>query len=338
MKTKIASPIFIGAVFLLLASPALAADNGVFLTNKNGDRVTQFTTGDEVYLEGFCLPAGNLSVKIYITNDAAWGGNDDLYDISGGIELVAVGNDSIIPRTKIWGTPYDGAFDVAMDANNDLKAQPYECIIGANSAGFRVGAAAPAPTPAPTPLPTATPLSTPTPAPTIAPAPAPSKPLEAFVMDSYVEVKSLSNVRSLPGGSLLGKQSKGAVGVVVGGPAQAYLGGASYWFWKINFDNDPDGWVAESTLKSIPPPEIIETESKPKPSPPPVETAATSAANTEAPTVADTARPAGAEKSLAQASDTGTENSLTGAFVIGVSIFLGFLFGSFIIAKALRKS
>src|SRR3989344_4369154 len=175
MKTKIASPIFIGAVFMLLASPALAADNGVFLTNKNGDRVTQFTTGDEVYLEGFCLPAGNLSVKIYITNDAAWGGNDDLYDISGGIELVAVGNDSIIPRTKIWGRPNDGACDVAMDANNDLKEQPYECIVGANSTGFRVAASALAPTPAAKPVPAATPLHPPNPAPTMAFAPMPAK-------------------------------------------------------------------------------------------------------------------------------------------------------------------
>lgn len=323
---------------MLTALPALAAENAIFLTNKNGDKTTQFTAADEVYIEGFCLPAGNLSVKVYITNDAMWKGGETLYDISGGIELVSVAGESMMPKTKIWAMPYDGSYDVVVDANNDLVFQPFECVIGADSTGFRIGN--PAPTPTPTPIPTPTPVTTIAPtltsAPTIAPAPIPSKPSETFALDSYVEVKSLSNVRGAPGGSLLGQQNKGAIGVVVGGPVQASFGGVSYWFWNINFDSNPDGWVAESTLKSVSAPVVAEPLDEPEPTlEAPVEEDADVGVE-KAVEKEIVANPIDAEKSLAQLSSAGATNSLMSAFVIGISILLGFIFGSFIIAKALR--
>lgn len=323
---------------MLTATPILAVENAIFLTNKNGDKTTQFTTADEVYIEGFCLPAGNLSVKVYITNDAAWKGGETLYDISGGIELVSVAGESMIPRTKIWAMPYDGSYDVVVDANNDLVFQPFECVIGADSTGFRIGN--PAPTPTPTPIPTPTPAATiaptPTPAPTAASTPIPSKPSETFALDSYIEVKSLSNVRSAPGGSLLGQQNKGAAGVVVGGPVQASFGGASYWFWNINFDSNPDGWVSESTLKSAPAPVVAEPPDEPVPT---VEAPIEEGTDVSAEKTIEekiVTNPIDAEKSLAQSSSAGAANSLMSAFVIGISILLGFVFGSFIIAKAFR--
>ena len=68
MKTIKGAPIFISAVFMLVAMPVFAAENNIFLANKNGDKTDQFTAADEVYIEGFCLPAGNLSVMVYITS------------------------------------------------------------------------------------------------------------------------------------------------------------------------------------------------------------------------------------------------------------------------------
>jgi murein DD-endopeptidase MepM/ murein hydrolase activator NlpD len=47
-----------------------------------------------------------------------------------------------------------------------------------------------------------------------------------------------------------GIQTKGIRGVVVGGPDYQRVGTGTYWWWQIDFDSGPDGWVAEQFLNS----------------------------------------------------------------------------------------
>jgi len=55
-----------------------------------------------------------------------------------------------------------------------------------------------------------------------------------------------SEVFASPGGSSLGFQFRGAEGKVAGGPE--YFSGQRYWF--VDFENGPDGWVSEDTLRN----------------------------------------------------------------------------------------
>jgi hypothetical protein len=319
-------------IFLLLAFPVFAEGPILFLTNQNGVQTTQFESGDDVYVEGICLPTGNEIAKIYVTDDKTWQTNDRISDVSAGIETFTVNSDAKIPRTKIWGNPLNqGTYDVVIDTNSDfiLQAHEQQCIIGLTDTGFRVGN--PAPTPPP---PTPPPPPAPTPPPS--PSPIPAKPSASFSLGEYIEVSGLSNVRKSPGGTLIGSQEKGTLGVVVGGPAQASLSGNYYWFWNINFENDPDGWVAESMLKSAPAPAPVEEtvieENVAEPSLD-TETAVAEETSQEG-TLTD-------EEMLAQvsATDKGSGlNSFMGSIIIGAALFLGLILGSIIIARVLRKN
>lgn len=48
------------------------------------------------------------------------------------------------------------------------------------------------------------------------------------------------NVRARPNGSILGRQNRGALGTIVGGPQRA----GGYSWWNVNFKRGVDGWVA----------------------------------------------------------------------------------------------
>ncbi len=224
----------------------MAEEQGIFLTNQNGVQTTQFESGDSIYVEGICEPSAGATIndeaisKVFIASDKTWQTNDDLSDISGGIETIRVSYDAKIPRTKIWGPLKEGAYDVLIDTNSDFVLQAYEqqCVIGLTDTGFRVGNPVPV-------LSSPPPASTPPPPPVSAPTPSvssvDSEPSAVLSLDEYVEVKSVSDVRKSPGGILVGTQNKGALGIVVGGPAKASLGGKKYWFWNINFAGGSDG-------------------------------------------------------------------------------------------------
>ncbi len=331
--------LFVIVIFLLLASPVFAEEPGIFLTNQNGVQTTQFEIDDEIYIEGLCLPATQEIVKIYITYDKAWQTGDNLSDVSGGIETFMASADAKIPRTQIWKKAFNqGAYDVIIDTNNDSVLQDYEkqCVLGITDAGFRVGNPTPPPPPA-----EETPSSPPSPPPASvsppSPPPVPAKPSAVFSLDEYVEVKSLSNVRKSPGGTLVGTQTQGALGAIVGGPVQASLGGKNYWFWNINFENDPDGWVSDSTLKSAPTPaptpaEEIVTEEKIAEPPADTETKVTEEIPQDE---------IATEKMLAQVSGADKDSGLNpfmGSVIIGAALFFGLIFSSIIIARALRKN
>ena len=218
--------LFCIAIFFLLAFPVSAEEPGLFLTNQNGVQTTQFESSDDIYVEGICLPANQDIAKIYITPDKTWQTGDNLSDVSGGIETFTASSDAKIPRTKIWGKPLNqGTYDVVIDTNNNFTLQDYEqsCVIGITGAGFRVGNPAPPPPPPPpaevTP-PSPPPVSTPPPSPSLS-----SEPSVVFSLDESVEVKSLANIRKSPGGILIETQTKGALGVVIGGPVKASLDG-----------------------------------------------------------------------------------------------------------------
>lgn len=317
---------------LVLTLPASAEEATVFLKNQNGTQTTQFTKTDDIYIEGICPPANQGIIKIYITKDKIWQGGDEFFDISMNIDTYTPPGDGRIDYYQaIWQHPLnEGLYDVVIDTNENRKLEEYEmkCVIGLTGAGFQVGNPTPAPTPTPVPTAAPTPVPTPVyaPAPTLPPA---SKPSTAFSLNESIEVKSLSNVRKSAGGSLIGSQIDGAPGTIVGGPVQASLDGKNFWFWNIDFENGPDGWVSESTIKSAPVP-------TPTPTPTPIPTEIVVpqepivSANVaeEAPQEEKIAT----EKMLAQVS-----SPIMGSVVIGLALFLGLILSSFIIARALRR-
>jgi len=280
---------FLCSVFLFSVPLAFALASELKVVDKDGNAKSQFNGDEDVYVVGTCDPASNESIYFYILEDRdEWPLDTGLSDISGGIETKRVDFDGAFDLIKIWNHPLRiGKYDVVVDTNNNLKLDFYEkCIANISGAGFTVGNPTPPPppppppAPAPQPAPSPTPVVTPPPPPRILPPPPlpPAVPSDTFSLSDYVEVKSLSNVRKSAGGELLGQQEEKAGGIVVGGPVQASIGGSKYWFWNIDFENSPDGWVAENTLvKGEPPtpaePAIIETVepvSEPPPPPPPL--------------------------------------------------------------------
>jgi cysteine-rich repeat protein len=75
----------------------------------------------------------------------------------------------------------------------------------------------------------------------------PPLPSTKFAFGDPVQVARPTNVYSTPSadGTLVGSQLKRALGTVIGGPWYENL----RWWWQIDFDNDPDGWVLQTKLK-----------------------------------------------------------------------------------------
>ena len=77
-------------------------------------------------------------------------------------------------------------------------------------------------------------------------------PSTAFTIGNRIQVAtgdgSNLNVRSTPGGTIVGQQPDGSLGTVIGGPV--FVDGR--WWWKVDFDSGVDGWTAEDFLE--PPP------------------------------------------------------------------------------------
>lgn len=71
---------------------------------------------------------------------------------------------------------------------------------------------------------------------------------DRIVVDSKIRViYGQINVRSSPNGSILGTQSSGRVGTVLDGPTQA----GKYLWWKVNFGQGIDGWVADVAINNL---------------------------------------------------------------------------------------
>lgn len=310
-------------IFLLSVFPVFAEEQSIFLTNQNEIKTTQFEITDEIYVEGLCLPANQDTAKVFIAYDKTWVEGDKLTDVSAGIETFSASADGTVPRTLIWKTPLQGTYDVLIDSNKDFVLQGYEqkCVIGLTGVGFTIGNVAPPPAPPPT----SPPPTSPPPA-----SPPSTKPSKSFSLDEYVETDILSNVRKSAGGTALGTQTEGALGIVIGGPAQASLGGKYFWFWKIDFEDDPDGWVSESNLKSAPAPLKIEDN-----------TATTSPATTTGMAIAAETPQEEKQTMLSQISATFRSfgsNPLMGSIIIGAALFFGLVLSSIIISRAICPS
>ena len=65
-----------------------------------------------------------------------------------------------------------------------------------------------------------------------------------FVHGDAVKTQGRLNVRDFPAGNDIGSQKNGR-GVIVGGPVFA----AGYWWWEVDYENDPDGWSVENWLR-----------------------------------------------------------------------------------------
>ncbi|MFC1751736.1 hypothetical protein ACFLY5_01155 [Patescibacteria group bacterium] len=328
------------SILLVVAFPVFAFASSLSILDEGGTPKTQFDKGDEIYLEGVCLPVADKAAKVYVTQDKVWQTGDPLYDVSMGIETFLVNNDGKINLTKIWNRANVGVFDVLIDTNNNLKIDEHElqCIIGSSGFGFRVGT--PPTVSTPTPTPTLLPTSLPTPVSTPTPTPPPSEPSETFEYGDYAQVKSLSNVRETPGGTLVGTQIQDAVGRVVGGPMRASLGGNSYWFWNIDFKNDPDGWVAEKTLK-------LTVAPTPEPTEKPAFIEETTGDTQLSPGAAvgvsddtdfdDETKESDEDDSKMKAQVSDADSSLMGSVFIALALFAGLVFGSIIISRSLGR-
>lgn len=81
--------------------------------------------------------------------------------------------------------------------------------------------------------------------------PSPPPPSTKFSINDRVQTIANLSVRSSPSlsGSLLGIQSNGSLGTIIGGPTFA----DNYWWWNVNYDNNPDGWSAEDYLQKFVP-------------------------------------------------------------------------------------
>lgn len=66
-----------------------------------------------------------------------------------------------------------------------------------------------------------------------------------FQEGDSVRTQGRLNVRSFPAGDDIGDQKNGS-GIIVGGPVFA----AGYWWWEVDYDNDPDGWSVENWLRN----------------------------------------------------------------------------------------
>lgn len=61
------------------------------------------------------------------------------------------------------------------------------------------------------------------------------------------------NIRQTPAGTVLGTQTTGAQGTIIGGPTVAVLSGTSYTWYNVNFLTGVDGWVADFGLIPVGP-------------------------------------------------------------------------------------
>lgn len=110
----------------------------------------------------------------------------------------------------------------------------------------------------PTPSPTAS--ASPTPVPT------PTPPSVKFAIGDWVAPSpNQANVRDSAAGNLLGTQPVGTPGQIAAGPVWGQLSGATtgvFW-WQVNFEAGPSGWIGEDNLVSA---------NAPSPTPTPVPT------------------------------------------------------------------
>jgi hypothetical protein len=142
---------------------------------------------------------------------------------------------TVAPGTYFWSVAAYNAAGVQSAPSNEVTAT--------------ISATTPTPTPAtPTPSPTITPTPTQTPTPSPSPSPTPST---KFVIGQQVAPNALVNVRSTPGGTLLGTQPTGSLGVVTGGPQEAPINNIATNWWTIKFAAGVSGWVGEGGLSAV---------------------------------------------------------------------------------------
>ena len=75
----------------------------------------------------------------------------------------------------------------------------------------------------------------------------------ALGVGQRVQANGTVNVRNAPAGAILGTQSTGRQGTIIGGPQTVSLSGTSYTWWSINWDSSVDGWVASGGLTGLAP-------------------------------------------------------------------------------------
>ncbi len=91
-----------------------------------------------------------------------------------------------------------------------------------------------------------TPASSPTPNPSRTPTPSPTQ--NTFSANDRVRVNVSSlNIRSSPGGAIVGSVGSGALGTVVGGPTSDVSG---VRYWQIAYDSSSTGWSQEGDIFS----------------------------------------------------------------------------------------
>jgi chitodextrinase len=75
----------------------------------------------------------------------------------------------------------------------------------------------------------------------------PPLPSTKFTINDPIQTTRQTSVYSTPSGdgTPVGAQLKKAIGIVIGGPRYENR----RWWWLVDFDNNPDGWVLQAKLK-----------------------------------------------------------------------------------------
>ena len=67
-----------------------------------------------------------------------------------------------------------------------------------------------------------------------------------FSQGNRILIAATVNVRSSANGSIIGKESTGSEGTLIGGPTNA----GGYAWWDVKYDNGVTGWSAEDFMQS----------------------------------------------------------------------------------------
>ena len=132
--------VFVVGIAILLLLPAVFAIKTVNVLGEDDDK---FSTLEDVYIQGECLSAANLTVDVYIAEDqTSWTINNSIVDLANGPVRVQANGSGNISRTIIWAAPLDpGTYDVVVDVNgNKLHDDAMDCVDSKSKVGLTVAA------------------------------------------------------------------------------------------------------------------------------------------------------------------------------------------------------
>ena len=183
-------------------------------------------------------PLGGITVSGTVNMTATASDNVGVSIVEFYVDGILKGSDILSPHEYSWDTTNEGTHPCNGTHTHSLTTRAYD-------AANNVGISSPITVNMNDPS-----YCTPTPPPST-----------KFLIGDRVETTSNLNVRATASvtGTLLGTQTTGALGSIIGGPTYA----DGFHWWNINYDSGPDGWSVEDFLIKI----VVAPTPPPPPSP-----------------------------------------------------------------------